>query len=224
MIALNQLQPITDDLKSYLRIVEDSQDLEDQWIYYVIDPTGFKDSWDLFGLRYVNLNPLLLDIRLLHIDEEALTLNTFTPEDNASGYILCSSDAYKSIISFIEDTILHENVPKNEEWLTHFSHMKREELLQLRIPAIAIDQAIKTHYRYCFEQDRNTHQIDLLSVPSWTKTYKGQINFKTFLTSQIQDPEFDFYLDSVGKGTLRFDQYTLKEFVIVLKQHLRESF
>src|ERR1700682_2462618 len=88
------LQPLSDDLKSSLGFMQNSQDLEDQWIYYLIDPAGFKDNWDILGIHYESPRPLLLDIQLLHVDEEALVLDDFTPANDASGYVLCSYDGY----------------------------------------------------------------------------------------------------------------------------------
>lgn len=214
---MKELEVIKEELASYLKIVPNDTY---PFTYYTFD-YQYAESWDLIGLRYLKKEPLLLDIRLMHIEQEARDYETFVAERDADGSISFNPDEYLTIIAFFEQQILQKGVVDEERPLAHFVGMDADELLQVRYPPVILQHAIGHYYRYFPDEEAKIPGVvSVIGLPHWSTLFGANqitaLGFATLTSQQLADSHFDFLDDA--SGTIRFNQSALEELVILLKR------
>ena len=123
---MQQLQIVDDELASYLKI---SPDERKRFTYYTFE-NRLEEHWNVFGLRYLSQAPLLVEIRLMYIDQDARDWSHFVAERDAPGYAIFDPGTYPGMGAFFE-MMLNKEIPDHDELIRHFFLMSREELMIL---------------------------------------------------------------------------------------------
>ena len=216
---MKDLKVITKDLASYLKL---SSHDGDSFTYYIFD-YQYAESWDLIGLRYLKKEPLLLDIRLMHIEQEARDYDAFVAERDANGYISFNPDEYRQIIAFFEQQLLQKEVVDENRPLVHFTVMGVDEMLQMRYPPSLLHDSVGRYYRY-FPSDEAQlpGAVSVIRLPHWSTRFGTNqitgLGFATLTSQQLADSHVDLLDDA--SGTIRFNQPALEELVVLLKRRI----
>lgn len=218
-VTMKELEVIKEELASYLKIVSNDKY---PFTYYTFD-YQWIEAWNLIGFRYLKKEPLLLDIRLMHIEQEARDYAAFVAERDADGGIMFNPDEYLKIIALVELQILQKEVIDEERPLAHFTVMDADEILQIHYPPNLLQYAIGHYYCYSPADEAQLPEMkSVISLPHWsTRVGANQITdltFATFTQQQLADPHFDLLDDA--SGTIRFNQQALEELVILLKRRI----
>lgn len=212
-----ELKIVDDRLASYLKF---SPDEARKFVYYTFE-TNQTEHWDILGIRYLDKSPLLLDVRLMYIDQDARDWEGFIAERDAPGYITCDPTKYLTIITFFEallDVKVH-----NQDTTNYFSLLDHDKLQKLH-HSTTTPHAIDTYYRYTSSIERqDSNMINLVCFPHWSSQYgMHQISALWFISlsqQHLNNAQFDLESDIEGLGTLRFNQSSLEEFVFLLNKH-----
>src|SRR5437667_10527831 len=116
-----QLKVVEDMLASYLKF---SPDEASKFIYYTFE-TIQTEHWDILGVKHLNKNPLLIDVRLMYIDQDARDWVKFVAEHDAPGYITFNPTTYLGMITFFEE-ILGRKVYDQEGTTKYFFARSRK--------------------------------------------------------------------------------------------------
>jgi hypothetical protein len=221
VINLQQLQIVDDELASYLKI---SPDERKRFTYYIFEDR-LEEHWNVFGLHYLSRAPLLVEIRLMYIDQDARDWSPFVAERDAPGYAFFNRGTYPSVIAFFEETALNKEILDHNESIRHFFLMNRKELLQFHYPQERVEAAVGNYYRYVPEKGvQGSEKISVICLPNWSSPHgENQISSLWFITlspQQLANPQFDLVDDIDGLGTITFNQRALEELIILLRQRI----
>ena len=219
-----QLKAVDDTLASYLKF---SPDEARKFAYYTFE-TNQTEHWDILGIHYLSKKPLLVDVRLMYIDQEARDWEQFVAERDAPGYITFNLTTYLSIITFFE-MLLDGEVHNQDKTTKYFFLLDHEELRQLHYSSGAVDAVVDTYYRYMPNIDvQDTGLINVVRFPHWSSHYGiQQISSLWFISlsqQHLNNAQFELESDIGGLGTLRFNKSTLEEFILLLKNNIKYNF
>jgi len=197
--------------------------------YYTFDtirPPGWKNDWNLVGLHQRSDDPLLLDVRLINVGDDELSLDAFDPR-YANGLLLIKPAEFLALIQFFEEKLGDRQRPKTARSLASFHLLDVDELVHLHLPLWEIERKMGDYYRYTPEENvQSSEKMSLIHFPQWSPHYNyASLTFMTFDQTRLVDPEFNPF-DAVTlawPGTMTFDQGTLEEFIVLLKQYTYEQ-
>lgn len=218
-----QLNLVDDTLASYLKILPSEAK---KFTYYTLE-LGQTEHWDIVGIQYLSKFPLLIDVRLMYIEQEACDWEPFVAERDAPGLITFNPSEYLTIIAFFE-TLLSGEIHDQGKKTNSFSLLDREELLQLRYSTGPVDDVVGIYYRYTPDiEGQDPSMINILCFPRWSPHYgihqSSSLWFTSLSQHHLKDTQLDLTNDIDGLGTLRFNQSTLEEFVLLLKKHRKSD-
>jgi hypothetical protein len=216
---LKELTIVRKELAEYLKF---SPDEAKKFTYYTFD-IPYTENWDVFGAQYLSTDPLLVDIRLMQIDQDARDWEQFIAERDTPGYVEVEPATYPLVVAFFEK-IVGKGVEDAGQAMRYFSLVDREGLMELHYRTTRVDDAVGGYYRY--RPDEGIQPSDMVSVvcmPQWSRRYgANQVSslwFLTFPQQRLDDPSFDLIMSADGLGTMRFNRDALEELIILLKRH-----
>ncbi len=207
--------------------------------YYTFDTTGapgWANYWNLVGLHWRSRNPLLLDVRIMYMEDDELPLDAFDPR-YASSLLLMKPAEFLALIQFFEETTIDFRRLKAVHPLASFHLLDADELMHLHLKPWQIEQKVEDYsykfgdyYRYTpAENVQSAEKMSLLCLPEWSSRFDADqynsMKVVTFDQVRLVDPEFNPF-DAVTlawPGTMTFDQGTLEEFIVLLKQYTYEQ-
>lgn len=199
--------------------------------YYTFDTnvsSKWITNWDIVGIHYRSKEPLLLDVQLMYIDEEALiNWPPFEAPRDAPGLISLNPPELLALIEFFE-TLIDSYLSHGDQTLTHFRLLDVDDLMKFRFDDWPIDDKIGNYYRYLPDEGvQSPEEISIVGLPRWSAKYGIEqctgLTFVTFNQQRLSDPQFR-PSDTDGLGTMRFNQPALEEFIALLKQRTYEDF
>jgi hypothetical protein len=201
--------------------------------YYTFDE-GYRpelvDVWEIIGVRIQRDEPLLLDVRCMHIEEDMFERGEFVALRDALSYVSLLPARAGALNKFFE-SLLKER-PASEGAITYFRLMSADDLEAIHMPERHIPRFVGRTYQYVLsERGQNHEEISVFSFPGWSSHYGANqtavLACMKFRKQQLADPLFTPF-PSFGRSyevsTVTFDQRALEEFVILLKQRTYENF
>ena len=216
---LEELTRVRKDLAEYLKL---SPDEAKKFTYYTFD-IPYTENWDVFGVQYLSTDPLLVDIRLMQIDQDLCELEQFIAERHAPGFVAVEPATHPLIVAFFEE-IAGKEVEDTGQAMRYFSLVDREGLIELHYRVGRVDDAVGAYYRYKPNEGiQDPQTISIILLPRWSRRYgTNQVSslwFLTFPQQRLDDPAFDLIDNADGLGTMRFNSSALEELIILLKRH-----
>jgi len=227
MTAIKSIESLGHDV-SFFKIRQ-TEDEKGTFVYYTFDK-GWRledmTNWNIIGIRQRNKEHFLLDVQLMHIEEVALAWKPFDAIHDADGSIHIYPAEFLIFIDFLE-SFVKEQSEEECNMPSHFSLMKREELVALHFNAHLLNSSANDFYLYTpNEKAQHSDQISIISPPSWSSTtgqfQSNSISFITFDVQRLEEPVFD-QLDVEGLGRMTFNQCALKEIIALLKKYTFEG-
>ncbi len=227
MVALTPLETIGYDLAFFnLPGTEDNGTVFTYYIFDTTRPPGWENDWNLVGLHQHSSDPVLLDIRLMNVGDDELSLDAFDPRF-ANPFLTVNSSEFLALIQFLEDRLVDCQRLKATRSPASFHLLDAEELTQLRLPLREIERKMGDYYRYTPE--KNVQRLDKMSLmhfPQWSSGYNyASLMVVTFERARLTDPQFRPFdsIDIEWPATMTFDQEALEEFIVLLKEHSYEQ-
>ncbi len=188
------------------------------------------DVWEVVGLRFQSNDPLLLDMRMMHIEDEMFEYEVTTLQDMPS-YLSLDPDRLLAVIEFFE-ALLEGKKRTTPERISHFKHMSAEELRDIRLPEWKIQYYKGSSYRYYPDQGvQSEEKISVFKFPQWSAQYeRNQVTtlaYDSFERRLLNDPAFkafSSFAQTHGVGVVTFNQEALEEFIALLNEHTYENF
>ena len=186
----------------------------------------FQDVYEIVGIHLKRRDPLLFEMRFLHLEDEMYEWEEFQALEDAPFYL--SLDPAKELTLF--QFLTHLDAPplaKEEVRIEHFHLMSSDDLRSIRLPEWKIPYLQGHTYRYLPNPGvQPQEEISVFSFPHWSSHYGANqvapLECNTFLEEQLLDPQFQplgSFGSTFGTGTVTFDRVALREFVCLLKQH-----
>jgi hypothetical protein len=214
------MKKLNEQLAHYLKI---SSFDKDRFVYYILND-DYEESWDIIGFRSVHNN--VIDIRLMHVDDDMLEDEQFSSEGDSSSYISFDINRCKQFISFLEQVVLQNKVRKIDE-IHEFHLLDAIQLRNLHYPETLLKTGVGYWYKYTDKSvSVEKESIRLVGLPSWKKEYRlNQSNSLWFVTlepSHLDDEHFNLIRSSYGLGTISFTRRALEELISMLYGGIQE--
>lgn len=197
-----------------------------QFTYYTFSDSRWGTQpgyWDLIGLHLQSEGPWRIDMRLLHIEEEALEWTKFEALRDADDYLSLDSPRLQALIYFCEHEVGHSSLESKQE-KSHFLLMNDEESVNHHINQLAFEYGKGNYYRYLPDENvQSSEKVSIILFPDWLsnskqkKHYSSSLFFATFNRNKLDDPKFYSFLGE-WCGFMTFDQIAWQEFVALLRQ------
>jgi hypothetical protein len=215
--------------------------------FYEFERSPYLEYWDIVSIEQRRADPLLLDVRLLHIDElmldedqdnlddqtgqesdgqepgaddEALRFDAF---NWAQGFMSPTPAEFNDLIQLLE-TWLEKPLPRADDPITRFRRVARDELTHWRVKAANPKQEA-IWYQYLPDAAvASADEITLIHPARWRANSRygleqhGFFEIVTFQRQRLADPGFK-PLDTWGAGRIVLNHSALREFVSLLMQH-----
>jgi hypothetical protein len=237
VVSLTPIETVGYDL-AFFKLPE-TEDNGVVFTYYTFDtiwPPGWENEWNLVGLHQRSDDPLLLDVRLINVGDDELSLDAFDSR-YANGLLSVHPAEFLALIQFFEKRVMDRWRLKAVRSPTSFHLLDTEELTRLHLQPWQIGRKvgdsytkIGDYYRYTpGENVQSSEKTSLMRLPEWSSRYDADqsvsLTFVTFDRARLIDPEFNPF-DTViveWPGTMTFDQGALEEFIVLLKQYTYEQ-
>jgi hypothetical protein len=186
----------------------------------------FQDVYEIVGIHLQRRDPLLFEMRFLHLEEEMYEWEEFQALEDAPFYLSLDPAKELALFQFLKhlDPI---HLEMEEVSIKHFHRMSSDDLRSIRLPEWKIPYLQGRIYRYPPNPGiQPQEEISVFSFPHWASHYGANqvttLACNTFLEEQLLDPQFEplgSFGSTFGTGTVTFDLVALREFVCLLKQH-----
>jgi hypothetical protein len=229
MVALKTLETLGYD-RAFFKLKASGTD-DSEFTYYTFDKniaSKWITYWDIVGIHYRSKEPLLLDVQLMYIDEEALiNWPPFKAPRDTPGLISFDPPELLALIEFFETLSVHR-LSDGGQTLAYFCLLDIDDLVKFRFDSWPIDDKIGNYYRYLPDEGvQSLEEISIVGLPRWSAKsgvyQQTGLTFATFDRQRLDDPLFR-PSDTDGLGTMRFNQPALEEFIALLKQRTYENF
>ncbi|MHB8600973.1 MAG: hypothetical protein ACYDER_29740 [Ktedonobacteraceae bacterium] len=196
--------------------------------YYTFNdtpPPGMANEWNVIGIRRRLQKNHLIDVSVMHIDDDELSLEEFTPE-YADNFLSLSLANLQAMIAWIEENVVpHQVSPDKEIRMRYFRQLKIDELVNLRLMPWQIQRAADTYYVYLPDEGiQDSEKLSVIHFPTRPIRYEASrralLEFVTFDRSLLDDPEFRPFDSIKWLGYMTFNEASLREFISLLKQHI----
>jgi hypothetical protein len=226
MVSLTPIETLGYDL-AFFKLPE-IEDNGAQFTYYLFDtagPPALAINWNLVGLHQRSSDPLLLDVQIMHIGDDELSLDAFDPR-YADPFLWVNSTEFLALIQFFEERLVDRQRLKATRSPAYFHLLDAEELRQLRLPLWNFERELGDYYRYTpGETVQSAEKMSLMHFPLWSSGYNSaSLTFVTFERARLADPGFSpFDPTAIERpGMMTFDQGAFEEFIQLLKEHTYE--
>lgn len=200
--------------------------------YFTFDdvpPPGMANEWNIVGLRRYPGKPLLVDISLMYVGDDELSLSEFNPE-YANNFLMLTPTQFRAIIMWFEENVMGHSIAADQDAiLKYFRALQVDELLNLRPMPWQIQHPDLAYYCYSPHRDVQSPEImSIIGLPIWlseqSESKEGLIEFITFDKVLLNDPKFRPLDATKWLGYMTFDEETLQEFIMLLRQHMHVLF
>lgn len=201
--------------------------------YYTFDvewPITLLTNWNIVAIRLHKQDPWLLEVGLIHIEEEELEIETFQPLNDAGGFISFQPSEFLQLSQFF--STFSEARPENI-LITHFAELDKEKLVSMHIPewrfSPSMSKGLGSYYQYIPERNiQKGDKISLLRLPSWQNSIFGKnqesgLVFCTFDRHELADPQFNPF-EGQWRGFITFTKSAWQDFIALLRQRTYEQF
>lgn len=214
---------------SFFHLDTNGGEKEDEVIYYMFeeDANLYAEDWDVLGIRWITHIPLLIELRLLHIDDVMLEpeWHHFDVFKDAGNYFGMNPPQLEALIQFLTDILSENNASTNGYNFLHFRQMNNDELAALHFEQWKIDHSRGRYYQYFPSKGlQSEEKMSMICFPVWSSKYgifqSSMVECVTFERHRLADPEFNPFDPSLPwAGNILLDQPALREFIMVLEQH-----
>jgi hypothetical protein len=205
--------------------------------FHEFDRGPYMEYREVVGIGKRSEDPLLLELRLMHIDEELLDdwsdetsenqgfvdQPPFDSFNEASGHIAPTPAELNTFIRLLE-TWTGEPLPRPDDTIVRFRRIERHKLTQLHVKPTNV-KAEAAWYQYLSDEGiQAADEITLVHPPRWLahsrygREQHSWLEFAAFRRDRLDDPAFD-PLDTWGLGRIVVNRPGLRELVTLLKQH-----
>ncbi len=172
MAALKPLETLGYD-RAFFKLKAGAGD--PSFTYYTFDKnvaSTWITHWDIVGIHYRSKEPLLLDIQVLYIDEEALiNWPPFEAPRDAPSFISFNPPELLALIEFFE-TLSDHRLTDGSQTLAYFCPLDVDDLVKFRFDDWPIDHKIGSYYRYLPDEGvQSAEEISIVGLPRWSAKY-----------------------------------------------------
>jgi hypothetical protein len=198
--------------------------------YYTFDEQyrpEFVEIWEIIGLRFQSEEPWLLDLQLLHIEQE--DRGDFLSWQD--GDLDLSPERLQALVAFLEALGNEQRVPGGP--LSRFRPITVDELVKRGLRAWVARSMQGGWYQYLPSNisRMDAHVFHVFKFPIWTSKHganqTAMLKYDTYDEPQRKGPGsglLDVFDTIQEVSVVTFDQVAFDEFLLLLKQHTYETF
>lgn len=196
--------------------------------YYTFNdtpPPGMANEWNIIGIRRRLQNIPLIDVSVMHTDDDELSLEEFTPE-YADNFLSLSLQNVQALITWIEESVMRRQISSRQEIRKrYFRLLNIDELVNLHLMPWQIQRAADTYYVYLPDESiQDAEKLSVVHFPTRPTQYEASqrvlLEFVTFDRSLLNDPAFRPFDSIKWLGYMTFNETSLREFLSLLKHHI----
>src|SRR5579863_1330551 len=201
-------------------------DETEKFIYYTFDdtsPPALANDWNIIGLRRRFKETLLLDVSVMYVGDDELSLKEFSPEYAAS-FLDLSRIQVQALITWLERSISSSSPETAQSTQTkYFRPLQISELGDIRLDSWEIQHAGDNYYYYLPDENvQSAQKVSVICFPIW-KSERGVqrtdlLRFATFDHHLLHSSEFRPFDADKWLGYMTFSEETLQEFILLLRK------